>query len=410
MQFQRRFLTWVRKVIHLPHVLQGIRDARKAGQVTYSTIQMAVLTFLNSLTMAPSNRTFFDVHVTEPAVKRLAGLRWQRAPSQDTFEYVLPRFCVSTVVEAHAQIISTLRRNKVFPRPVVVAVDATEIPLPDGDYENCGVRHHKEAPDTYYYKAVVVSLVGCDVPPLILGMALHNGENELSTAKDLLRYLFRRHRGFIDVVVADRLYFDHKLINELKTDFQVDVVIEAKEKSHVLEEGLALLEADQPGPTWATFRDRDRFRFREIPDVGHVWEGLDVPRLGFIEAHQDSPWPDLRRKRTKRTRYILTTLPSGQADLVHQILRDRWWIESTNWDLEHRWMFKHLPTTKWTGVEAYLQFTAMAYTLLQCFLHRRLGGLEQLGMTLTSFCRKFAAGFLNMDHRRVTPLTRLDTG
>lgn len=410
MRLQRKLLAWGRRVIQLPRILQDIRDARKAGQVTYSTGQMAVLAFLNSLFMAPSNRTFIDVFASEPAVRRLAGLRWSRSPSQDTFEYVYPRFVPETVKAAHARLISKLRRNKMFPRQVVVAVDGKEIPLPHGRFERCGVRHHKDAPDSYYYKVVIVSLVGDDVAPVVLGVALHNGECELDTAKWLLRDVFRRHRGLVDVVVADRLYFDHKFINELKNEYGIDVVVEVKEKTNVLEEGLALLKEESPQPTRQTFKDRDQFRFREVSDVSHVWEGLDVPRLGFIEAHQEAPWPDHRRKRTKRTRYIITTLAAGQAHLVHRILRARWWIESANWDLEHRWELEHLPTTRWGGIESYLHFTAMAYTLLHCFLARKLGGVERLGMTLTSFCRKFVAGFQNLDPRLVEPLTQLDSG
>ena len=388
----------------MPQALQVISDKRKPGQVTYTTRHMAVLALSYCWAMSRSNRYFFDVYGNRRAIQRLAGLEVDHMPSQATFEYTLPRFDAASVARCNARLIQRMRRNKVFKGPVVAAIDAKEIRVPNDTYENCGVRKSNSRP-THFYKAIVLSLVGTNVPRLILGIALDNSANELNAAKKIIRQVVALYgKRFIDVIVADRLYIDHKLINELKLEYGIDMVVEPKTGTEVLEEGLSLLDHEEPTPTTDRFKDDSIFQFREVSDVKHAWNGLDVPRLRFIEAHQLAPWPDRRGKRTRRTRHILTTQQYGTASWVHQCLRDRWWIEDCNWDLEHRFRLEHLPSKSEAGIVAYLQFLAMAYSLFQCYLFRHIGGFEALGITLTSYCDIFVRSLWALDEDDVLPL------
>lgn len=370
---------------------------------------MAMLSLLYCLTMPRSNRNFFEVYGRRPAIRKLAGLEFGSVPSQSTFEYALRRFEVPTIQRCRAELIKKMRRNKMFPKRVVAAIDATEISVPNDSYEDCGTRRHETGSVDCYYKVIIVSLVGKGVPPVILGVALDNLANELTAAKKLVREIIYRHgRRIIDVLVADRLYLDHQFINELKNEHHIDVILEPKAKMNVLEEGLSLLEYTQPEAHVANLHDESTFRLREVGDVSKAWDGLATP-LRFIEAHQLAPWPDHRGKRSKRTRHIITTLEYGSSAWIHQCLRDRWWLENENWDLKHRFQLHHLPSKSRNGIEAYLQFLAMAYSLFQLYLVRKLGGVERLAVSLTSFCDTFVRALWALDANEIDSLVYFDT-
>ncbi len=402
MELTGRFFRWTKKLFQLSSALQGICDDRKPGQVIYSTRQMAAWTLCYCLAMPRSNANFEQVYGRRRAVQVLTGLAPGHHPSQDTFEYVLKKFNSHTIRKVRAKIIKRMRALKMFGGRVVAAIDAKEIPLPHGRFAKCGQRLHESGVITYFYKVIIVSLIGPDVPPVILGIALDQSSNELPAARELLReVIYRFGARFIDVIVGDRLYVDHALINELARDHGIDVVVEAKNGMRVLEEGRALLEFGEADTTHGTIVEgRDEvFRFREIRGLAHEWEGLDVPELRFVEAFQVSPWPDPRKKRTKRTRYIMTTLRYGTDEWIHRCLRWRWWLENTNWDLEHRFQLEHLPSQSFEGVVAYLEFMALAYTLFHAFVRRQLGGFAALHLTLTSLCDIFTRDFYALDER-----------
>ena len=404
----RSFLTWLKKVMHIGEFVQAVSDSRIPGQVTYHTPKMALLTLLYCLAMPRSNQNFFEVYVDRRALMKVCGFKG-KPPSQDTFEYVLRRYNILSIRKLRRLVLRKMKRMKVFGGRVVVAVDATEIPLPNGDYEGCAVRKHDNGRLSYYLKVIVVSLIGPHEVPLILGIAPHDGPNELKPATKLLRQIVREYgKRFIDVLVADRLYVSHELTNELKGKYDIDVIIEAKSNMHVLEEGKALLDAESPEPTWGKLKEDETFRLREVSDVSHAWDGLEVGRLRFIEAYQASPWPDPRGKREKRTRFILTTLEYGTAEWVHRCLRWRWWLENTNWDLKNRFKLETLPSRSAAGIAAYLEFLATAYCLFHCFLARQLGGPEKLGKTLTSCCDIFVRALWALQADDVVPLV-IDT-
>jgi hypothetical protein len=408
-----RFFRWCKKLFDLPLVLQDVRDGRQQGQVVYGTRQMAAWTLCYCLAMARSNANFTQVYGRRRGVQLLTGLMPGQHPSQDTFEYVLRRFNSDSIRRVRRNIIKKMRSLKMFGGRVVVAIDAKEIPLPHGRFEECGQRMHESGVVTYFYKVIIVSLIGPNVPPVILGVALDRSANELPAARVLLRdVIYRYGARFIDVIVGDRLYVDHTLVNELKRDFGVDMVVEAKTDMRVLEEGRALLELDDTAPSYGTIVDGsdEVFRFREIRGVAHEWAGLDVPELRFIEAHQVSPWPDPRHKRTKRTRYILTTLQYGTAEWVHRCLRWRWWLENANWDLEHRFQIEHLPSQTLAGITAYLEFLALAYTLFHAFVRRQLGGFEALKLTLSSLCDIFTRDLYALDEHEAARACLTRTG
>jgi hypothetical protein len=315
---------------------------------------------------------------------------------------VLKRLKALSIRKVRRQVIKRMKLNKVFGAQVVVAIDGKEITLPHGRFEGCAVRETQNGP-VYFYKVVIVCTVGPRVPPAILGVALCNSSCELNVGRDLLRQVIGEYgTRFIDVVVADRAYIDAKLLNELKNELGVDMVLEPKSDMRVLEEGRALLDLEPPPPTTGTIELDGvgaTFRFREVENVAHVWDGLEVERLRFIEAHQVDPWPDVRGKRQKRTRYIITTLGYGTAEQVHRILRWRWWIENTNWDLEHRFQLERLPSESWAGIVNYLELLTLAYTLLHCFIRRQLRGFEACGMTLTSLLKHFVHELVTLPGR-----------
>lgn len=402
------FFRWCRKVFDLPALLQGVSDTRKQGQVEFPSNRMAALGICYCLSMARSNAEFFQVHAHRRPVRLLSGFSPNCAPSQDTFEYVLKRLKPLSLRRVRRQVIKRMKLNKVFGASVIVAIDGKEITLPHGHFEDCAVRHTENGP-VFYYKVLIICTIGPRTPPAILGVALCNEANELNKGRELLRQTLREFGSrFVDVVVADRGYIDSKLVNELRNEFGVDVVLEPKKDMRVLEEGRALLELEPPAPTYGTIEldgTGAHFRFREVANVVDVWDGLEVPRLRFIEAHQLDPWPDSRGKRQKRTRYIITTLAYGTAERVHRLLRWRWWIENTNWDLEHRFQLEHLPCESWKGLEAYLELLALAYTLFHCFVQRQLKRRQAMDVTLTSLLKNFVidlAGLPEQDARVVS--------
>ncbi len=397
MNISRRFLTWLKKVARVNLHVQGIHDARKPGQTDYSSQQMALLSLFRGLLDTKTNGEFFEVELESAALRKMLGMEKGTVCDQSTYERTLPRFSIASLQSFSKKILRTLRRAKVFGGPVTVAVDATEVAVPDETYEGCGVREHKDGTRSFFYKILFLVLVGPHVPPIILGAQVSGSHDEYGTALSLIRQVVADLGSrFIDVLVADRLYVSHEFVNEVKNELGIDVILEPKKRMHILREGRQLLELECKA-SQGSLGDGSAFAFREISDIGHEWEGLEARPLRFIEAYQKAPWPDPRGKRKKRARYIVTTLRYGTAEWVNRCLHWRWWIESANWDLKHRFQLKHLPSHSFLGIQAHVTLLAIAYSLFHAFLVRQLGGFRKLGKTLTSVYKLFTRWLFALD-------------
>ena len=236
------------------------------------------------------------------------------------------------------------------------------------------MRVHENGVRSYFYKILFLVLVGPHVPPIILGARVTGSHDEYGTALSLIRQVVADlGKRFIDVLVADRLYVGHDFVNEVKNDLGIDVILEPKKGMHILR------------------------------------EGLKVRPLRFIEAYQNTPWPDPRGKRKKRTRYIVTTLRYRTAEWINRCLHWRWWIESANWDLKHRFQLKHLPSHSLLGIQAHVTLLCVGYNLFHAFLVRQLGGFRSLGKTLTSVYKLFTRWLFALDPDDALVLVAQDT-
>lgn len=406
----RRFLTWLKKVAGIHRHVQHVRDSRKPGQTDYPPRQMAMVAFFRALLDSRTNGLFFDVELESKALRKVLGFGSGKVCDQSTFERTLPRFNILSLRALRRKVLATLRRAKVFGGRTVVAVDATEISVPDGSYEGCGVRQHGDDKPVFFYKLVYLVLVGPGVPPIILGARVTGSSDELDTARSLIRETVAElgHRA-IDVIVADRLYVGYEFANEMKNEHGIDVILEPKNGMNVLIEGKQLLDVECR-TSRGTLSDGSSFRLRELDDISQEWKGLKVGPLRFIEAHQEAPWPDERGQRRKQTRYIVTTLRYGTAEWVNRCLHWRWWIEADNWSLKHRFHLSSLPSRQLPGIQAYVEFLALAFTLFNAFLQRQLGGFEALGKTLTSVFKLLTRWLFALDPDEAIDLTVLATG
>ena len=322
-----------------------------------------------------------------------------RLPSVDTMRRILSGCDVPALHESLTAFVRKAIRNKAFRGGtigglVVAAVDGTE--LFASTAKQCAQCLHRthDGVTQWFHRMVVCSIVGAG-PRLVLGMRMQRPregwrkqEGELTAATALLRDLYTRLHHFADVLVMDALYVSRPILEMVKKELHMDMVIRVKQETYTfVQDALGLMRRRAADLTFEVREKATCITVQGWQEFDLLWEPLGIPLrfLWFEEIH--TPQGARSARKAKRHKmWVVTTLGREvSAQVVWEIMHARWDLENSGFhQLTTYHHLNHCYLHHEVGTEAWVLLMLLAYNLWQMFLYRHVRGFVQSGMAIVA--------------------------
>lgn len=238
------------------------------------------------------------------------------------------------------------------------AIDGTEILVGDAKtFEGTGTItvpvRHKDGSTTYEtktgYKLIYRLNLKADRELVVSYRLVPLNTNALQVVREMVTETLQLGgAGAIELLLMDREFVDGDLINRLKGDHGIDVIIPVKKNMDILEDMRGLARIDQC--PWQTYTKLVRRRVQKDQPKQKVvvpirvkgfeglttWSSCRIPLNGILQRKDDETLEDARG--------LVTTLPTQDAIRIDQQYGARWGIENDGnrelkqgWDLETLW-------------------------------------------------------------------------
>jgi hypothetical protein len=238
------------------------------------------------------------------------------------------------------------------------AIDGTEILVGDAKtFEGTGTItvpvRHKDGSTTYEtktgYKLIYLLNLKADRELVVSYRLVPLNTNALQVVREMVTETLQLGgAGAIELLLMDREFVDGDLINWLKGDHGIDVIIPVKKNMDILEDMRGLARIDQC--PWQTYTKLVRRRVQKDQPKQKVvvpirvkgfeslttWSSCRIPLNGILQRKDDETLEDARG--------LVTTLPTQDAIRIDQQYGARWGIENDGnrelkqgWDLETLW-------------------------------------------------------------------------
>jgi hypothetical protein len=247
-----------------------------------------------------------------------------------------------------------------YVRGGIYAIDGTELLVGDAKtFEGTGTItvpvHHKDGSPTYEtktgYKLIYLLNLKPDRELVVSYRLVPLNTNALQVVREMVTETLQLGgRGTIELLLMDREFVDGDLINWLKGDHDIDVIIPVKKNMDTLRvEDMRGLARIDPCP-WQTYTKLVRRRVQKDQPKQKVvvpirvkgfeglttWSSCRIPLNGILQRKDDETLEDARG--------LVTTLPTQDAIRIDQQYGARWGIENDGnrelkqgWDLETLW-------------------------------------------------------------------------
>jgi hypothetical protein len=245
-----------------------------------------------------------------------------------------------------------------YVRGGIYAIDGTELLVGDAKtFEGTGTItvpvRHKDGSTTYETKTGYKLIYLLNLKPdreLVVSYRLASlNTNALQVVREMVAETLRLGgAGTVELLLMDREFVDGDLINWLKGDHGIDVIIPVKENMDILADMRGLARIDQR--PWQTYTKLVRRRVQKDQPKQKVvvpmrvkgfeslttWSSCHLPLNGILQLKDDEPQEDARG--------LVTTLPVQDAIRIDRQYGARWGIENDGnrelkqgWDLETLW-------------------------------------------------------------------------
>jgi Transposase DDE domain len=396
-----RFCAYAEKVFNLGSQLGQLTDARTRPQIPTAAAFASVFT-LFATRRGSLNGLEQDLRV--PA--RLRGIVGAQPPSVDSIGRIYALMDSRPLRRLLADIAHRLKRNKALTAHegwYVAAVDGHEF---FSSRKRCCPRCQRrtltvegEPVTQYYHQGVVCHLIGQELALVLDVELLRPGEGEEAAAKRLLERVFAAFPRFVDIVVADALYFDAPFIN-FCAERHKHVIVTAKGGHRLLVQDARGLFGPQGPGGWVDAKDRRTVRYWDEEGFTSC-EGVKPP-LRVLSTEETvrrreriaGAWQETDETTTWSWATTLTKAEMSTRGLW-RCGHARWDIENdcfntlaTHWGLDH--CFKHTPE----AIVNFLLTSFLVYALLQSFWLRNLKPAAWAGLTLIGLARELDRGLV----------------
>jgi hypothetical protein len=364
-----RFFHYCRRVFHLHELIDIVEDGRIDPDISAESVWLSM--FLLFLLRTGSLNGMEEVLLDPARRSKWARILRGGPPSADAVGYFGERADCDSLRKVQHEIYTQLQRNRHIAKFRIggwsaLALDGHELfSSYDLHCEKCRTRTitTKKGPRTQYYHSIVAAhLVGGPIPLLLDAEPMLPGEDEIAAACRLLERVQKQYPKAYDVVTADAIYFDPRIISTVRRHGKHLIAVLKDDHPAVLAEAKNLCQQMQP-ITW-------KHRRKEYAwwDIEGILTSSNTENLVRVVRSQETK-PSKTDMVTSNW-FWMTTFSQGEAptETVWCIGHKRWDIENNGFNylvtylhLDHN--YRHDPN----AILAFVLTAFIVYALLSAF-------------------------------------------
>ena len=325
----RRFFQYCQKVFHLSQLVERLEDGRKHPAIPAggAWLSLCLLFLLRLGSLNALEQIIRNPHWRGRWKRLLRG----KPPSADTLGYFAQRLSLDSLRAILHDLYTSLQRNHHltsfrFGGWTVLAVDGHE--LFTSYRRRCShcltrkvVVGGKEKTQ-YYHRIAVACLVG---GPVLIPLDIEEqrpGEDETGAALRLLERIQRRYPKAFDVVTADALYANPRILALLRSHHKHLVAVLKDNHPDLLTDAKSLC---QGTPLLEESLGKGEYQWWDLEGFSS-WSSVKDP-VRVVRSHETKP---VRGERVSSDWYWVTTLSLAEAatQTIWRIGHARWEIEN----------------------------------------------------------------------------------
>ena len=369
-----RFFKYCRRTFHLRELLDNVEDGRIAPDLSTEGVWFSM--FLVFLLRLGSLNGLEEV-LRDPSRRS----KWSRIlgggpPSADAIGYFAERVGCDSLRRFQHNIYTRLQRNRHIAKFRIggwsaLALDGHELFASyDLHCEKCRTRtvKTKKGPRIQYYHSIVAAhLVGGPIPILLDAEPMWPGEDEIAAACRLLERMQKQYPKAFDVVTADAIYADPRIISLLRRHNKHLIAVLKENRPALLTETQSLCQLVEPV---RCKKGRNEYAWWDI-------ERLLTPSnpYGTVRVVRSQETKPLKRETITTNWFWVTTFSKKEAstETIWNIGHKRWDIENPGFNylvtylrLDHN--YRHDSN----AILAFVLTAFIVYALLCAFHHFNL--------------------------------------
>lgn len=386
-----RFFHYSRRVFHLHELLDMVEDGRTNPDISRESVWLSM--FLVFLLRTGALNGLEEVLRDSARRSKWAHVLGDGPPSADAMGYFAERVDCDSLRRVQHEIYTRLQRNHHIAQFRIggwsaLALDGHELFASyELSCEKCRTRTTKTKKGIrtqYYHSIVAAHLVGGPIPLLLDAEPMRPGEDEIAAACRLLERVQKQYPKAYDVVTADAVYFDPRIISTLRRHDKHLIAVLKENHPALLAEARSLCRAVEP------------FRYNEGKNEYAWWDISHV----LTASSADDPVRVVRSQETKPSKtqiltsdwFWITTFLKEQAttQAVWRIGHKRWDIENQGFNylatylhLDHN--YRHDPN----AILAFVLTAFIVYNMLSAFYRFNLKPPARISCCLSTLIRKF---------------------
>lgn len=386
-----RFFRYSRKVFHFQQILQKISDGRPRPQIKGKTVFIAIfLLFLLRL----GSLNGLEEFLRDPRRQK----KWGRflegnVPSADAIAYYADRVDCDSLREALHDIYTRLQRNhQINPLRIggwlPLAIDGHELFASYNRHcDQCRQRKIKTTKGErtqYYHSIVAAHLIGGPIPILLDAEEQRPGEDEIAAALRLLERVQSRYPKAYDVVTADALYADPRIVSFLLKHNKHILAVLKNNQSALLADAKGL--CNRVNSTHRVEGKNEYIRW-DIEKISS-WNSVNA-LVRVIRSRETKPFEG---QLVTSDWYWVTTFSQSEAstETVCQIGHGRWDIENDAYNYLHTYYhLDHAFRHHSNAIMVFVLFAFIAYILVSAFHVLNLKPAARKFCCLTTLTRRF---------------------
>ena len=207
----------------------------------------------------------------------------------------------------------------------------------------------------------------------IAGYELGPGnEDELIQAKRLIPNFCRSLYGVMKLLIVDRGYIDGELINKIKRDYAVDILIPLKKTMATYHDAVALANMKN---SWqiikAEYSEQHLLLKQEITPIIILdpWKGIDYKLYATVSKHIN--WEPKTARYIETYGVLVSTKKFLSAEMMENLYNLRVQIEERFRQFKLGWHIADFSSPHDSLIESHVCFTLLTYSLLQLYLQRK---------------------------------------
>jgi len=286
------------------------------------------------------------------------------------------------------KVIKLIHHNRGIDKRGIFLLDQTHLVVPDNsNYKGAEwalVDEHGQRIDTsgmsekqkkalkprLCYSLSILLHIGEDGSKVICGYKLGGGkEDELSQGVDLVRRFIKSvGKGVMKKLIMDRGYISGEFIKELKTEYNVNVVIPLRKNMNALEESIRIAEGFKEGD-WKEYRKVEKGGKKYTESVMYITDIEDWESSGlkiYISLMRTTD-----EEGNKKYWGLCTTFKPRDGAEAFELYKKRTRIEEINKQMKVNWRINKFSSPNESLVEAHVLFTLLVYSLIQLYIMKK---------------------------------------